>query len=74
MFGRMRIMGRSGDTKVDWDLASEDAVREAERIFREHTARGAYAFRVGERADSVRIEEFDPAAREIVVLYPMSGG
>jgi hypothetical protein len=69
----MRIMGRSGDTKVDWDLDSEEAVREAERIFGEHMGRGAFAFRV-QGNDSERIESFDPRAQEIVVLYPMSGG
>ena len=74
MAGRMRIMGRSGDTKVDWDLDSEEAVREAERIFREHINRGAYAFRVTDTQDSERIEQFDARASEIVVLYPMSGG
>lgn len=74
MAGRMRIMGRSGDTKVDWDLDSEEAVREAERIFREHITRGAYAFRVTDTEDSERIEQFDARASEIVVLYPMSGG
>lgn len=74
MKSRMRIMGRSGDTKVDWDLSSEEAVREAERIFKGHVARGAYAFRVQGGETSERIDEFDAAAREIVVLYPMSGG
>lgn len=70
---RMRIMGRSGDTKVEWDIDSEEAVREAERIFREHTARGAYAFRVSGK-EAERVSAFDPHAQEIVVLYPMAGG
>lgn len=74
MASRMRIMGRSGDTKVDWDLDSEEAVKEAERIFSGHVARGAYAFRVEGGQTSERIESFDASAREIVVLYPMSGG
>jgi hypothetical protein len=71
---KLRIMGRMGDTKVDWDLNSEEAIKEAERIFREHMDRGAYAFKVMESQESERIEEFDPRATEIVVPYPMSGG
>lgn len=74
MTSRMRIMGRSGDTKVDWDLDSAEALREAERIFSGHVARGAYAFRVEGGETSERIEAFDPSAHDIVVLYPMSGG
>lgn len=70
---RLRIMGRGGDTKVEWELDSAEAVREAERIFREHTARGAYAFRVSGK-ELERISAFDPRAQEIVVLYPMAGG
>jgi hypothetical protein len=57
-----------------WSNEDYGAVREAERIFREHINRGAYAFRVTDTQDSERIEQFDPRAREIVVLYPMSGG
>lgn len=70
------ILGRRGDTKVEWDLDAAEAVREAERIFAEHRARGyaAFATSAAGTADAVQIREFDPHAERIFLFPPMAGG
>jgi hypothetical protein len=73
--GMLRVLCGRGDVKVDWDTDRVDAVREAERIFRENAARGYTAFRVNEKVEgAVRIEEFEPAAREIIQVPRIVGG
>jgi hypothetical protein len=78
----LRVLSWRGDTKVSYDVeraaAGEAeqlaAVREAERIFREERARGATAFRVVTGQPAVRIDEFDPAAEQIVMVPRIAGG
>ncbi|HVG98130.1 MAG TPA: hypothetical protein VNK05_14580 [Chloroflexota bacterium] len=78
----LRVLSWRGDTKVSYDVeraaAGEAeqlaAVREAERIFREERARGATAFRVMTGQPAVRIDEFDPAAEQIVMVPRIAGG
>jgi hypothetical protein len=78
----LRILNGSGDTSVSWDaehLASGDAeaeaaVREAERLFAAARAAGAVAFRVTPGEPATRIHEFDPTAREVLVIPAMVGG
>jgi len=78
----LRIMGSCGDSKVVWDEhkvatgdpEAEAAVREAERLFREHRARGATAFRVKADEPAERIDEFDPRAEQIVMVPRIAGG
>jgi hypothetical protein len=78
----LRVLSWRGDTKVSYDVeraaAGEAeqlaAVREAERIFREERARGATAFRVITGQPAVRIDEFDPAAEQIVMVPRIAGG
>lgn len=78
----LRIISWRGDTQVSWDLEKaaagdaevQAAVKEAERIFREERARGATAFRVEPEQVAVRIEQFDPAAEQIVIVPRIAGG
>jgi hypothetical protein len=78
----LRVLNGSGDTSVQWDrerLAAGDAearaaVAEAERIFVRARASGALAFRVTPGKPAVRIERFDPEAREVLVIPAMVGG
>ncbi|MGH2517319.1 MAG: hypothetical protein ACRDHP_16850 [Ktedonobacterales bacterium] len=75
-------MSRSGDDRVVWDatqLATGDpaavaAVQEAERIFREQRERGATAFTVEKGRAPARIETFDSAAEQIVLIPRLVGG
>jgi hypothetical protein len=73
--GLLRVLCGRGDVKVEWELDATDAVREAERIFRENAARGYAAFRVDSGVEgAVRIDEFDPRAKEIIQVPRIVGG
>lgn len=80
--GTLRIMSRRGDDRVAWDLQKAEvgdpealaAVREAERIFNEERARGATAFKVEPGKPIERIERFDQAAEQIVMVPRVVGG
>lgn len=73
--GLLRVLCGRGDVKVEWDTERSEAVHEAERIFRENAARGYAAFKVVDKVESAtRIEEFDPAAREIIQIPRIVGG
>jgi hypothetical protein len=79
---KMRVLSAGGDRIVEWDVQEADAgdtealaaVREAERIFQEQRARGAAAFKVSPNRPAERIDEFDPAAEQIVVVPRVVGG
>ena len=79
---KMRVLSGRGDTIVEWDgrkaragdAEAPAAVHEAERIFAEHRARGATAFRVAPDGPAERIDAFDPAAEQIVVVPRVAGG
>ena len=78
----LRVLNWRGDTKVTYDVeraAGGDveqvaAVEEAVRIFREERARGAAAFKVRPGEPGVRIDEFDRAAEQIVMVPRIAGG
>lgn len=80
--GMLRVLSRRGDDRVAWDeqLAEQGdpdalkAIREAERIFREQRERGATAFRVEQSRVLVRLDAFDPASEQIVMLPRVVGG
>jgi hypothetical protein len=80
--GMLRTLSRRGDDRVIWDdqkvLAGDSealaAIREAERIFQQERARGATAFRIEQNRPVQRIDQFDPAAEQIVVVPRVVGG
>lgn len=73
--GMLRVLCGRGDVKVEWEVERQEAVAEAERIFRENAARGYAAFRVDAGVSQAqRIEDFDPTAREIVQIPRIVGG
>ncbi len=74
--GRLRVLSRSGDNTVVWDTTpgAEEAVRQAERIFNEHRSAGATAFRVVDDEPAERLDAFDPAAEQIVIVPRLAGG
>jgi hypothetical protein len=76
--GTMRILDRSGDTAVTWDLTHDDTVRTAEALF-ERLVRTEkkipFARPAGAPAgDAVQISTFDPSAEEILFVRPITGG
>lgn len=78
----LRVMSRRGDDRVTWDkqkVSAGDpeamaAVREAERIFASERAKGATAFRITGGKPAERIERFDQAAEQIVLVPRVIGG
>lgn len=80
--GKLRILSKLGDTTLQWDPSAaavgdpeaEEAVWEAERIFRQERAAGGTAFKVSPGKPSERIDTFDPQAEQIVVVPRVAGG
>ena len=82
----LRVMSRRGDDRFIWpdlkrdsnflEFADEQkrAVEEAERIFAEERKKGATAFLVEAGKPAQRIDEFDPFAKEIVLVPRVVGG
>ncbi|HLH24196.1 MAG TPA: hypothetical protein VK066_16865 [Chloroflexota bacterium] len=79
---KLRVLSSRGDTVVEWDTKRVElgdpeavaAVREAERIFEEQRARGATAFVVAPDKPAQRIDTFDPAAEQVVMVPRVAGG
>ncbi|MGE5620647.1 MAG: hypothetical protein ACM3US_15475 [Sphingomonadaceae bacterium] len=80
--GKLRILSIKGDRTVTWDRKraaegdpeAQEAVREAERIFREALRNGATAFRLESGAPATRLDRFDPEADQVVVVPRVAGG
>jgi len=84
--GMLRVMSRRGDDRFTWpalkrdsdflELAEEQrrAVEEAGRIFAEERRKGATAFLVEAGKPAQRIDEFDPFAKEIILIPRVVGG
>ncbi len=80
--GMLRVMSRRGDDRVTWDAEQVEvgdpeavaAVREAERIFERERTRGATAFKVTPGQTPTRLDRFDRAAEQIVLVPRVVGG
>jgi hypothetical protein len=73
--GEMRMMGKSGDTKIIWDPENEFETDNAERNFDEHIAEGYKAFKVDKKGDKAsEIKKFDPKAGKIIMSPVLAGG
>ncbi len=79
---RLRILSHQGDTTVEWDTSRAEvgdpealeAIKEAERIFEEHKAKGATAFKVTPGEPAKKLERFDKTAEQIVMVPRVAGG
>jgi hypothetical protein len=79
--GKLRILSKSGDDIVTWDQrkasvgdpAAIAAVREAERIVKEHQTLGGAAYTITPEGPQV-LKRFDPEANEIVLVPRVVGG
>ena len=69
----LRILDQNGDTKLTYDPADADAVREVERRFTRLMDRNFVAFDVSTQPGRI-ISAFDPAAREIIISPRFAGG
>ena len=75
--GRMRILDRTGDSVVEWQIDDQRAVQQAESIFKEKLLARHIAFARPQGAtheEAERIFSFDPNAEEIIWVRPIQGG
>jgi hypothetical protein len=79
---KLRILSHQGDTTLEWDASkaevgdpeAEEAIKEAERIFEEHRAKGATAFKVLPGKPAEKLERFDKTAEQIIMVPRVAGG
>jgi transcription elongation factor GreA len=79
---KLRIISARGSTVVEWNpnqaaagqAAAREAVHRAERLFLTASARGSTAFQLVEGQPPSRLERFDPAIAETVLVPRMAGG
>jgi len=82
VMGMLRIISKRGDDRLLWDeenvlvgdAEAIAAIREAERIFAQEQAKGSTAFRVDPNSPIERLEQFDPQAKQIVMVPRVMGG
>lgn len=80
--GLLRVLSRRGDDRIEWDagsvatgdLEAAEAIREAERLFAAQRAQGATAFKVEKGTTPTRLDQFDPAVEQIVIVPRVVGG
>ncbi len=73
--GVLRILGPSGDTRVEWDVADPAQVDEMRRRFDEIIADGYLVFALDDTTlDGRQVHEFEPRARQLRAFRPLQGG
>ena len=73
--GTLKIMDRTGHTKITWTRGNDEEVRTARSMFEDMIGKGHSAFRVGSGGGrGERITAFDPAAESIIMVAQLSGG
>lgn len=72
MKGELRVMGSSGDEKIQWDTDVQETVDIAAKKFAELLLSGHLGYvTVGQTRS---LSEFDPNAERIVMTIPLAGG
>ena len=72
MKGVMRVMGPSGDERIEWDTEVQETVDTAAAQFARLLLNGHVGFVT--KGEPRKLEEFDPTAERIVMTMPMAGG
>ena len=72
--GIIRWMCAEGDTQVAWDEADTASMDRAREMVDRAFAEGRGVFAIDEEGVGVRLRQFDPAVREIVVIPRVQGG
>lgn len=72
----MKVLGRKGDSRYEWDIQNPDEVEAARDIFDQRVSKDKWsAFRETKRGEKgERIKEFDPDAARIILVPPIQGG
>ena len=75
MVGELRILDKSGDTKILWDSAQDDEVDAARRTFDDLKKKGYLAYSVDKKGNKGEvIKKFDPDAEKIIMSPALVGG
>lgn len=75
MLGTMRVIDRTGDTKIIWDSAKDAEVENARRTFNDLRKKKYNAYMVKKDGEKgAVITEFDPEAEKIIMAPQMVGG
>jgi len=73
--GILRRMGKDGDIPTRWELDDEGSIQVARETFDQALHRRMLAFRLDAgREPGEQIKEFDPSAKEIVLIPQIAGG
>jgi len=73
--GELRVLDRTGDTKLIWDTDKQDEVDAAEAMFNKLTKKGYLAYTVkkgGKKGEQVK--KFDPELEKIILSPVVVGG
>lgn len=70
----LRVLGKSGDTKISWDSRNEMEVAAAKETFEKRIEEGWSAFREKRGIKGDKIKIFDQDAERIILVPPISGG
>lgn len=75
MHGTMNVMDKTGHSTTTWDPSVSAEVAAARATFETLTGRGYKAFKVGVEGErGQRLESFDPAARQMIMVPQLQGG
>jgi hypothetical protein len=73
--GVLRILGRSGDTRLAWNPAEADEVADVRRRFDEIVRDGYLVFELDDDTREGRqVRSFDPQMGELRAFRPLAGG
>lgn len=71
----LRVMDRTGDTKLIWDAGNQDEVDAAKATFERLKGKRYLAYAVKKNGEKgTVIQEFDPDAEKIIMAPQMVGG
>lgn len=72
----LRIMDKSGDTRVTWTVGNEIEESIARSSFDAFHEKGYLAYRLdtAARGRGTQMREFDPSAGTIIMAPPLAGG
>ncbi len=77
MTGEMRILDRTGDSRVVWNKDEPDSIAVAQAAFDAAIAKGYWAYSVkadDPNARGTQVKKFDPKAEALILAPRMAGG
>lgn len=76
MKGLLRVLDKSGDTRVAFDTEDVSSLKEAQEVFEKMKAKGYSAFSVpaGGTEPAKRISSLKDATEETILISPITGG